>query len=162
MKIKEVIKRPVNQNIILMMIIVFLCLCFTFRYTHYISYIIEQSSRADFLILKLINFLFGSFIGIYEYIASVLIFIFSVLARIIYSDNKNKIIVYRILMSISFVITGFALLIPIVILSAGGRNLEILIFRQAFYIAFLATAIIGLRNTYSKRILKEEVHKNEK
>ena len=155
MKVKEAIKRSVNQTIILMMIIVSLCLFFTFRYTYYISFIIEHSnSRADFMFYKLINFLFGSYIGIGEYIASILIFIFSVTARIIYSNNKNKIIVYRILMGIGFVIAAFALLIPIVILGAGSKNFEMFILCQIFRLAFAAVAILGIYNTYSKRILK--------
>lgn len=155
MKIKEAIKRPVNQNIILMMITDMLCLFFTFRYNYYISILIKQTdSRADYLFYSLINFLFGSYIGVGEYIAVMLIFIFSVSARIIHSDNKNRIIAYRVLMGLAFAVTFIALFIPTVILNVGHDNTEMFVLCMIFRIALAATAIIGLVNTYSKRILK--------
>lgn len=86
----------------------------------------------------------------------VFIIVPAIIARLIYRSEKGKILTYRIFMGISYVWMGIlASLLGNVILSGGMTVITVVLAVLLLYI--IAVLILGIRNTYTKRIQREQV-----
>ncbi len=178
-KIKAYIKRPVNFNFVSVLtvaafLVVLLLICLVIyidgeaELNEIGARIDETRSEAEIddvegygLIVESIGYGLGAFgnallLGfgvIIPGIISAVIAVFAVTARLIYSDtNKNRLLAYRIVSGIGyFFMLAFCLMYSTFFLLI---DIATAIPAAVFDILVIAVFIIGVKNTYSEKILK--------
>lgn len=158
MNIREKLKNPANKNMILMLsisaiLLIFAGICFT-------DYIFEEIKLNEYYRDKPIFYLLGKFgnrlvwgfFAITPLIISVLIALFSVVLRIIYSPvNPKRLTAYRIIS-----VFGYSFMVISCLLYSSIFFTDIITAIPAiiFDILVIVVSIILIKNTYLKRILK--------
>ncbi len=80
----------------------------------------------------------------------------AIIARLIYRAEKGRILAYRILMGVSYAWMGIlAFLLGNMLLSGG--MMVVTVVSAVLFLYTVAVLILGIRNTYSQRIQREQV-----
>lgn len=151
MKIKEWIKRPVNINFISVLIVAFIL--FIFAAVCYLQgYLSDKELESlGIEICSACNKYY-----IYKYVKipifnSLVIIFMSVLLRIIYfAKSQKRLLVYRIMTGICYIFMFVSCLFCSSILYIVITLIPIIIFD----LLVISVTVMGIRNTYSDRILK--------
>lgn len=154
-KFKVWVKRPVNFNmasllLVAAILLIFAAICFGI-YLGGEEEINFQSVSIVTIIISLLNALALGFLVIIPLVISLVIIIFSVVSRIIYSAvNSKRLLAYRIVSGIGyfFMLASFLLYSSVFFL-----NIAMAIPAVFFDLLVISIFIALIRNTYSKRIL---------
>lgn len=92
-----------------------------------------------FLIEVLFVWIPGIFAGV--------LLLFSVLARVLYRENKERVLIYRILMGIVY---GVLFILELLLL--GILSIHVSLFAVVLMSGILSVIVLGIRNTYTERI----------
>ncbi len=113
---------------------------------------LKNNSLPDILIFDFFNDLTAGFYIHCPLIIASLIFVFALSARLIYSKTSKRLMAYRIIMGIGYAVT---LTLSIIYSSLFWYEKDIsFIMTVIFDIYVIGVSIVGIINTYSKRILK--------
>ncbi len=146
MDLKERINKPVNMNVLLLFDVV---MCYVimaiivFGVTNY---------NGESVVVEIFASIAEAFFAKIPLVIAMIMAVMTAIARIIYSsENKKRLLAYRIIMGIcySFTLTS-SLLFSILFLFSLGAFLPALILE----LFIILVCILGIRNTYSKRILE--------
>lgn len=150
-RFKAWIKRPVNFNmasllLVAAILLIFAAICFGFIWAGE-EELNSQTVSIGTILISLLNALALGFFVIIPLVISLVIIIFSVVSRIIYSAvNSKRLLAYRIVSGIGyfFMLAG-CLLYSSFYFYAG-------IAAAVFDLLVIAVFVIGVKNTYSEKI----------
>lgn len=150
-RFKAWIKRPVNFNmasllLVAAILLIFAAICFGFIWAGE-EELNSQTVSIGTILISLLNALALGFFVIIPLVISLVIIIFSVVSRIIYSAvNLKRLLAYRIVSGIGyfFMLAG-CLLYSSFYFYAG-------IAAAVFDLLVIAVFVIGVKNTYSEKI----------
>lgn len=150
-RFKASIKRPVNFNmasllLVAAILLIFAAICFGFIWAGE-EELNSQTVSIGTILISLLNALALGFFVIIPLVISLVIIIFSVVSRIIYSAvNSKRLLAYRIVSGIGyfFMLAG-CLLYSSFYFYAG-------IAAAVFDLLVIAVFVIGVKNTYSEKI----------
>ena len=80
----------------------------------------------------------------------------AIIAKFIYRAEKGRILAYRILMGVSYIWMGVLTFILGDVLLSGGMTV-VTVVSAVLFLYTVAVLILGIRNTYTKRIRREQV-----
>ncbi|MEE0185139.1 MAG: hypothetical protein U0I40_01675 [Oscillospiraceae bacterium] len=151
MNLREWIKKPVNTNLTTLLADSAALLAVAMKIYFDYNYYMDSADTAAEIIFGLFIGIGTSFVIFGIIFFAAVIIILAVIARVVYSsENSKRLLAYRIITGICFFIELPVSLMGAVILADTWYVIAAVIFGIASVSAF----IIGIRNTYSDRILK--------
>ena len=151
MNLREWIKKPVNTNLTTLLADSAALLAVAMKIYFDYNYYMDSADTAAEIIFGLFIGIGTSFVIFGIIFFAAVIIILAVIARVVYSsENSKRLLAYRIITGIWLFIELSVSLMGAVILADTWYVIAAVIFGIASVSAF----IIGIRNTYSDRILK--------
>lgn len=155
-------KKQVNKNFVLSLTLIAVSVVVSLMGLELLDFFNPGEKEFLFYILTGLGFVVWGVVIIFMLIIPVisvgLIFIFSLIARIVYKDTPKRILAYRILMGFSFIgqISMFFVSWMLMLCGGWGSVVGLLISAYIFWAIFQ-----GIRGTYTQRVTSNKENNRE-